>query len=314
MKHNIAITIILLCMFFLTQLIGIGVVYSYTPKTTQITLANGTIQEIQIKHALPYNMEPPEDITPKKIFPSILIALVIGISLVFLLTKLKAITFLKIWFFIVVILALGITFNSLSYFFKLPYLQYFVLLAAIPLAFFKIFKRNLFVHNITELMIYPGIAAVFVPILNIWTVVILLLLISGYDMWAVWHTGFMQKLAKFQINQMRIFTGFFIPYLNKKQRALVKKMKKTKSGLKKLKKKKMRVQLAILGGGDIVFPIITAGVILKTLGLMQALFVALGATIALFLLFLYSQKGKFYPAMPFITGGCLVGIALGFLV
>ncbi len=314
MKHNVMITIILLTMFLITQLIGIGVIYSYSPKTTQITLANGTIQEIQIKHNLPYSMEPPEEITTKEIFPSILIALVIGISLVFLLTKLKAVNFLRLWFFVVVILALGITFNSLSFLFNIPYLQYLVLIIAVPLSFFKIFKRNLIIHNITELLIYPGIAAVFVPILNIWTIIILLLLISGYDMWAVWHTGFMQKLAKFQIDHMKIFTGFFVPYLNKKQRKIIKKLKKTKVGLKKLKKKKMKVNLAILGGGDVVFPIITAGVVLRTFGICQALLVILGATLALLLLFMYSRKGKFYPAMPFITAGCLAGIATGFLI
>ena len=313
MKHNVVITIILLSMFLLTQLIGIGVVYSYTPKTTQVVLANGTIQNITIVHNLPYNMEPPEDIAPPETFYSIIIALVIGIFLIFLLTKLKAVTFMRIWFFIVVILALSITFNALLSKF-IPYSQYFVLLLTIPLAFFKIFKRNLIVHNLTELLIYPGIAAVFVPILNIWTIVLLLFLISGYDMWAVWHSGFMQKLAKFQIDQMKIFTGFFVPYLNKKQRALVKKLKKTKAGAKKLKKKKMRVQLAILGGGDIVFPIITAGVIMRLWGIIPALIVTLCATASLLALFYYSKKGKFYPAMPFLTAGLLAGIWLAYLV
>ena len=83
---------------------------------------------------------------------------------------------------------------------------------------------------------------------------------------------------------------------------------------KKPKTSKMKVNLAILGGGDVVFPIITAGVILRTLGLTQALFVTTGATIALLLLFTYSQKGKFYPAMPFITAGLLAGIGLAYLI
>ena len=40
----------------------------------------------------------------------------------------------------------------------------------------KVFKRNFFVHNATELFIYPGIAAVFVPLLNIYTIIILLII------------------------------------------------------------------------------------------------------------------------------------------
>jgi len=76
----------------------------------------------------------------------------------------------------------------------------------------------------------------------------------------------------------------------------------------------MKINLAILGGGDVVFPIITAGIVLRTMGLLPALFIIAGATIALYLLFAYSKKGKFYPAMPFITAGLLAGIAAAYLI
>ena len=162
-------------------------------------------------------------------------------------------------------------------------------------------------------MIYPGIAAVFVPLLNVWTIIILLVLISVYDMWAVWHSGIMQKMAKYQMENLKVFSGFFVPYMDKATR---KKVKLWKNTLKKseLKKKKIKVNVAILGGGDIVFPIITAGVMLKTLGLGSALFVSLGATLGLAYLFMKSEKKKFYPAMPYITTGILLGIGLSYLV
>ena len=72
--------------------------------------------------------------------------------------------------------------------------------------------------------------------------------------------------------------------------------------------------MAILGGGDVVFPIILAGVVLFTLGLIQAILISIGATIALATLFFFSQKGKFYPAMPFITAGLLAGIGAAYLI
>jgi len=68
------------------------------------------------------------------------------------------------------------------------------------------------------------------------------------------------------------------------------------------------------GGGDVVFPIILAGVVLHTLGLWQAVTISIGATIALGLLFHASKKGKFYPAMPFISAGCLVALGLVYLI
>jgi hypothetical protein len=132
-------------------------------------------------------------------------------------------------------------------------------------------------------------------------------------MWAVWKSGVMQKMAKFQINKLKIFSGFFVPYLPKKMRSKIKKMKKT---MKKseLKKKKIKINLAILGGGDIIFPIIAAGVMLKTLGLASALFVIAGATMGLSYLFFFAEKKKFYPAMPFISAGIFMGVILSYLL
>jgi len=177
------------------------------------------------------------------------------------------------------------------------------------LAYVKIYKRNFLVHNATELLVYPGIATIFVPILNIYTISFLLILISIYDAWAVWHSGIMQKMAKYQINKLNVFSGFFIPYASKKVKLQMQKMRKSKIGNKKLK-----FNVAILGGGDVVFPIITAGVMLKTFGLMSAIFVIIGATIGLTYLFFFAEKRKFYPAMPFITAGIFAGMILSHFI
>ena len=154
----------------------------------------------------------------------LLIAFTIAILFVFLLTKLKAALFMRLWFFAVIAIVLGITMNALLSKF-IPYSSLISFLIALPLSFFKIFKRNMYVHNITELLVYPGIAVVFVPLLSVWTIILLLILISAYDIWAVWHSGFMQKMAKFQINELKLFAGFFVPYLSKKQRQQIKEAK-----------------------------------------------------------------------------------------
>jgi len=298
-------------MFLVTQLIGLAVINAYSPKTKLVfNETTGQYENATIKLELPYGLEPPE-MKPEISITTIIIAMLIAIILIFLLMKIKATIFLRIWFFIVVIIALSITFNAGLM--KLPYSHYLVLVLAVPLAIYKIFKRNLLVHNLTELLIYPGIAAVFVPILNIWTIILLLLLISVYDIWAVWHSGFMQKMAKFQINEVKVFGGFFIPYVSKKVRLQLEKMKNMPSKLRQ-KAKKIKVNLAILGGGDVVFPIILAGVVLRSLGLMPALIISLFATLSLFFLFIAAKKGKFYPAMPFITTGCLVGLAVALII
>jgi UDP-N-acetylglucosamine:LPS N-acetylglucosamine transferase len=126
-------------------------------------------------------------------------------------------------------------------------------------------------------------------------------------MWAVWHSGIMQKIAKYQMNELKIFGGLFIPYISKKMRDRIAFLKKKKN---KKELKKIKISVAILGGGDIVFPAITSGVFLKFLGIVPALFVVFGAFFGLFILMLYSEKKKFYPAMPFITAGIFMGLLL----
>jgi len=311
-------------MFALTQFIGLYVIDS-DPFHVKVTQANGTVETVtnpDLSWIEPPEVQQQSDFTVY--LGSIIFAFIIAIVILFLLTRFKVDIILRIWFFTVVVIALFITFNAIfpkqilsnSLYFTIP-----AVILAIVLGFFKIFKRNFLIHNLTELLIYPGIATLFVPILNLWSVLILLLIISAYDIWAVWHSGIMQKMAKYQINNLRVFSGFFIPYISKKMRMQLKKMKKNK----KAKEKKVRVNIAILGGGDVIFPIITAGVVFTmkqppwglpnfTGGLLPAVFVIAGATLGLALLFIFSEKKKFYPAMPFITAGMILGMALSYLL
>jgi presenilin-like A22 family membrane protease len=194
-----------------------------------------------------------------------------------------------------------------------------ILIIALPLAYIKIFKRHILIHNLTELVIYPGIAAVFVSILGVLGIIIVLLAISLYDIWAAWKSEFMQKMAKYQINNLKFFTGFFVPYTGRKQRKKIKALRqkyKTKKQFEKhIEKAKIKVNLAILGGGDVIFPIITAGIFYKVYqSVWPALIITASATLALLTLFLMARKKKFYPAMPFLTIGMYLGMIVSWLV
>ena len=300
MKHSAKIVALLLLMFFITQIIGIAV--------SSVYLSNN--------YDVPYGLNPPQDVNPAESLFSIIFAIAFAVLLMMLLIKFKTEMILRLWFFFVVTIAIGITINALFLAISLPSLNpdfrlfsinlpaLLALIIAAPLAFIKIFNRNISVHNFTEMLVYPGIAVIFVPLLSLWTTILLLILISVYDIYAVWHTGLMQKMAKYQINNLKIFSGFFIPYLGKKEKAMIRELAE-----KDLKSKKIKVNLAILGGGDVVFPIILAGVVLKSAGLFSALMVSVGASLALLYLFYISKRGKFYPAMPFISIGCLIGLS-----
>jgi presenilin-like A22 family membrane protease len=314
MKHNTKITILILSMFLLTQFIGLYVINIYSTEK----VVGDEIIKVNATKTLPYGMEIPEIEEEKDYganFTSILISFVIAIAILFLLTRFKAKYVLKTWFFLVTILALGISFTSL-----LPSIQYASIIAlviAVPLAVGKIYGRNFFAHNISELLIYPGIAAVFVPLLNLTSVIILLILISLYDMWAVWKSKIMQKMAKFQMNELKIFGGFYIPYASKKEKLKIKKIKQKIKNKKMTKeeanKKSFKINVAILGGGDIIFPIITAGVVLKTWGIWPAIAIIFGALLGLGALLTFSSKKKFYPAMPFISSGIFLAMLVSWI-
>ncbi len=289
-------------MFFITQLIGLFITHAYSSGIS-----------------LPYGMEPPPEMKQETStsLVSILFAFAVAISLFFLLIKIRAETFIRIWFFVVTILAIALSINILGSKLNIIYSSFIALILAIPLAYIKIFRRDVIIHNLTELLIYPGIAAVFVPIVNITGIIILLLLISIYDIWAVWHSGFMQKMAQFQINNLRFFTGFYIPYAGKKEKEKIKFIKEKYQGKSekfiagKFKKAKIKVNLAILGGGDIIFPIITAGIFYKVYNaFLPAFIITLSATIAISALFILARKGKFYPAMPFLSIGMYLGMII----
>ena len=327
MKHNVKITLILLGMFLITQLISLAVVHAYSPYVTQVlNPTSGVIENLTITPQLPYGMQPPE-VNPQISLISIIISFVIVFVIFFLLTRMRSNIILIVWFSFVVLLTLSITLNSvLKNYLTLSSLV--SLIIALPLMFYKVFQRNILIHNFTELLIYPGIAVVFVPILNIWTAIIILVLIAIWDVYAVFKSKIMQNMAKYQIQKVGVFAGFFIPYLTNKDR---KNLSKVREGFKdkeirnmtqsmrekinkKIKQKKIKVSLAILGGGDVAFPAIFAGVVYKFSGLIPALFVVGFALLSLALLLFMAKKDKFYPAMLFLSPGCIIGWLISLLI
>lgn len=314
MKHNVKITIIILSMFLLSQFIGLHVVNNYANER----VVDGIITNVEDRILLPYGMDSVDDYEKdyETTFASILLSFIIAVGIIFLLMRIKAKLIMRTWFFLVTILALAIALNAI-----LPLTQYLMwisLAIAIPVAFLKIYKRDILVHNISELLIYPGIAAVFVPLLNLKTGLILLVVISLYDAWAVWKSKIMQKMAKFQMDELKVFSGFFIPYVGKKEglkiRKLKMKIKEKKITKSEAMKKGIKVNVAILGGGDVVFPIIISGIMLKTWGIFPAIAVIFGALLGLGMLLFFSEKKKFYPAMPFISAGIFLAIGISWLL
>ncbi|MBI4153368.1 hypothetical protein HY497_02495 [Candidatus Woesearchaeota archaeon] len=282
MKHNIQITILLLSVFFLAQLIGLVIVHSYID--VEETQEAGTV----VFEDLPLGVERPH-VEEQTSFVYILTAVLVGTLFLFILMKFKIYLLWKAWYFLAVFISLVMAFGAFIS-------SLWAVILSLVLALWKIVRPNIFIHNISELFIYGGLAAIFAPIMNVFAGVMLLIFISLYDMYAVWKSKHMIKLAKFQ-SKNNVFAGFYVPY-------------QLQNGLTKARRTKKKVKSAILGGGDVAFPLLFAGTVLKEFGLMLSIIIPICATIALFFLLIKGKKNTFYPAMPFISAGCLVGYGI----
>jgi presenilin-like A22 family membrane protease len=293
MKHSVEVTLILVCLFLAAQFMGLFVTYRYMESIEVTETGEVNITWENLPSIAGVEIERPK-VEPSKSVWLIMTAIIIGTVLLLFLIRLKHDILWRLWFFMAVGICLTITFGAFISGTLSFILGFF-------LAYLKVFRPSLVIQNLTEVFVYGGLAAIFVPILNTKSIIILLLFISVYDMYAVWKSKHMIKLAKFQ-TRAKIFAGLLIPYG-------MPKIRKPKTKKAKQKLKKIRIKTAILGGGDIGFPLLFAGVIMKTVGLWKAMIIPVFVAIALLGLLTYGKKNKFYPAMPFLTIGCFVGYA-----
>ncbi len=265
MKHRGWIICLLLLLFFLAQVIGLLVSAHYSAE-----------------QALPLGIQRPA-VDPQTSYISLFLILLVATGLALILLHFRLFLIWKVWFLLSIFLTLVISFGV---FFP----STLALLFAIILSLWRIFKPNAIIHNLTELFIYGALAAIFVPLLNLLSISILLILISVYDYIAVRKTTHMVKLAQSQ-GEAKVFAGLLIPYGK---------------------------NVALLGGGDLGFPLLFAAVSMQTFSLTildwRSYIIPFCAGLLLLALFVKGEKKKYYPAMPYITLGCVLGLGILLLV
>lgn len=305
MKHTLPITIILVTVFLAAQLLGLGLI---TAGTHVSTAADGSVVVSHEDTVL----GPRPETTGFASFTYLLIGVAVGTGILLLLIRFRLLGVWKLWFFVAVWLAITISLGAAIG-------KWFGLGLALVLAIWKIWRPNIIIHNLTEILVYSGIALLIVPILNLFYAALLLVVIAIYDAYAVWKSKHMVTLAEFQ-TESKLFAGLLVPYSVKQARTRL--TAQPTIGVKAVKKAEVG-KSAILGGGDIAFPLLFAGVVMDTLlgsGLTKiaaygySLIVVAGAATSLFLLFVYAKPDRYYPAMPFISAGCFVGYGALWLV
>mgnify|MGYP001570032109 FL=1 len=306
MKHTLKVTIALVLFFFIAQFIGLLIINHYIDhKRTFET------KKVQWQ-PLPYNIERPEVKNQSTSFIWITIAILVGTFLVLLLIRFNKPLIWKFWFFASVFFTLLIAFGA---FMDIIFATTLALLVSV----LKLYKPNIIIQNLSEIFIYGGLAAFVVNIFNLFAVFALLIVISIYDFLAVYMTKHMIKLAKFQ-SKSNVFAGLYLPYEGEK--VLTKNKSDFKLPVKSVKSTSPKKSVAVLGGGDIGFTLIFAGVVMKDLmlkepvliGFSMSLIIPTFATIALLILLLKGKHNKFYPAMPLLSAGCFIGYLVILLI
>jgi len=223
---------------------------------------------------LPYTLEPPSLPDGWSIY-YVIVGIVVVSVVFYLLTKLKYERFLKLWFSIAIIMSLAV---SLSVFIG----DIMGLIVGGVLTILRLLTKDQYIHNFTELLIYGGIVSIFMPLFSPVSAFVLLIIISVYDYISVFITKHMVTLAKTQASA-NLFTGLVVEH---------------------------RDETAILGGGDVAFSLLFASVLGAAYGVVYAYLTIYAAIIAVAGLTILGQKGKFYPAMPFITVACAISYAM----
>ncbi len=295
MKHKNTITFLLLGLFLVTQLLGLVILNEY------IDYEQTKLEGELVMNALPIGESP--DFEQDSSYIPILLMVFLGTAIFFLVIKFRLFIFWKFAFLMAAILAMSASFGA---FFN----QLISIIVATILGVWKIFKSNPIVHNVTEILIYPGIAVILIPVFNLTSVSILLIAIAIYDAYAVWQSKHMVKMAKAQ-SKMKLFAGIAIPYIRSEDKEKSKSVSHTTNLHQS--KTPVKTSTAILGGGDIAFPLMFTGVVMIDYGMKLSLLVPLATTLSLYILFSLAKKDKYYPAMPFVSAGCFVGLGLVWL-
>jgi len=171
----------------------------------------------------------------------------------------------------------------------------FALILISLLIFYWIKKPNLLVHNFLLISGMIGVGSVFGLRLDPLLVVFLLIIFSIYDIIAVYKTKHMIKMAKEMIEAGAI-PGLILPP----------KISEFQAPLKDVK---VGGRFVILGGGDIVFPLLLVASIVPY-SVLDSAIVAISATFGLlvsFLIFALQKTRQPIPALPPIATFSILG-------
>jgi len=165
--------------------------------------------------------------------------------------------------------------------------------------------------NICLMTAFAGAGTLFGIMLNLTFASLFLIFLSIYDLIQVFYTKQMISLVKHGMST-DTFLGFQYPKSNTGESISDKELE-TSQDVKRETEKETKTP-GILGGGDVIIPLLFAVTVFKSYGWIASLLSVSFAALGLFILFYKSQEGKFYPAIPAVASGSFLGLCLWLLL
>src|SRR3989338_6610938 len=147
MKHSFVVVIIILCLFLISQIVGLLVTREY------IDFSASEKEGLIVWKSLPaigsLSFERPE-ISSGAVPWYVLFGVFVGTFLVFLLVRFRQLWLWKLWFFLAMFLCMYISFFAFLN-------GNIAIVVAFVAAFLKVFRPSLILHNLTEMFVYGGL-------------------------------------------------------------------------------------------------------------------------------------------------------------
>jgi len=220
--------------------------------------------------------------------------------ILFIIFVLKSKRSKRIIFKILFILTTGLGGTLALYVWNIGNLTTLVLIAFLIFAWLQI--KSILVHNLLLILGMIGLGSAMGLRIEPWTGITILAIFSIYDFIAVYKTKHMVKMAREMITAGAIL-GLILP--------------QETSGFKtNLREVRPGGKFLILGGGDIVFPLVLAVSLLPS-GIINSLIVAIFALFGLFtsfLIFINQKVRRPIPALPPIALFSIIGFLITLVI
>ncbi len=249
--------------------------------------------------SLPTYMTEGTDVVGADPISGVYLLFMIGVAtaLMLLLLKFRKNSLIKIWFNTAIFLTIFVFFSTV-------FNVFYALITTLMLFVIRHFTRDISLRNIIDIFAFAGAGALFGTMIGFIPALIFLFLLAIYDFVSVFITGHMIDLAKGGLDTETFMGIIYADKTPSKDKKIVEKDEET------AKFKKKDKGISIVGGGDVIAPMIFSVSLLKSFPVYTSLMASFGSMLGLIVLMNYKSNKEFLPAIPTIAGFSVLGFLL----